>query len=131
MGSFFQAAAVVLVAVILIFMLQKQGKETALLLSIFVCTMVGLTAANFLQPVITFLEKLSVMGEMDSSMLQTLLKIVGISLTAEIASLICSDSGNGALGKMLQFLASVVVLWLSLPMLTALLDLIEGIMGKV
>ncbi len=131
MGSFFTAVAGVLLTVILILTLQKQGKETSLLLSVLACCMVGALAVSFLQPVMDFFAKLQAIGNLDSTMLQTLLKVVGISMTAEIAGLICADSGNGSLGKILQFLASAVILWLSIPMLTALLELVEDILGKI
>ncbi len=131
MEKFFACVAAVLLAVILILVLQKQSKEISLVLSILACCLVGAVGLSFLQPVVDFFQKLQSVGQLDSTMLQTLLKVVGIALTSEIAGLICADSGNGALGKVLQFLASAVILWLSLPMLTALLDLVESILGNV
>ncbi len=131
MEQYFQIVAGVLLAVVLILSLQKQGQETALLLSVFVCCMVGCLAVGYLRPVLNFIRKLESVGSLDSEMLGTLLKVIGIALIAEISSLICSDSGNSAMGKALQFLASAVIVWLSLPMLTALLNLVEGILGNI
>ena len=131
MERFYQAAAGVLVAVILILTLRKQGSETALLLSVLVCCMVGFLAAGFLEPVMRFLRRLQKMGSLDVEYLNSLLKIVGICFTAEIAALICEDAGNGALGKALQFLAGAVIVYLSLPMLTKLLDLVEKILDNL
>ena len=68
---------------------------------------------------------------MDGELLGSLLKIVGICFTAEVTGHICDDSGNSALGKVLQFLASAAILYLSLPMLTMLLELVEGILERV
>ncbi len=131
MSQFFQAVAAVLLAVILILILQKHGKDTALLLALLVCCMLGALAVSFLQPVMDFFRKLQAVGVLEDTMLRTLLKVVGIAMTGEIAGLICSDSGNGALAKMLQFLSSAVILWLSLPLFTKLLELVEGILGNV
>ena len=64
-------------------------------------------------------------------MLTILLKVVGTALIAEIVTLVCMDGGNASMGKALQFLAAAVILWLSLPMLTALLELIEEILGNL
>ncbi len=129
MDSFFRGAAGILLTVVLILALGKQGKETGLLLSILVCCMAGILAVSFLKPVIAFLQKLQETANLEASMLRILLKVVGVALTTELASLVCTDAGSSALGKMLQYLGSAVVLWLSLPMLTALLELIEGILG--
>ncbi len=121
----------ILLTLVLILVLQKQGKETALLLSVLVCCMAGGLALGFLRPVLDFMGKLQALGALDHTMLQTLLKVVGIAITSEVAGLICTDAGSSSLGKILQFLASCVILWLSLPMLTRLLDLVEGILGKL
>ncbi len=131
MEKFFQAIAVALIAVVLIMTLQKQGKETALLLSVLVCCMIALLAVYFVEPVLSFARKLQTMASIDPEMLSSLMKVVGIALTSEIAGLICTDAGNASIGKVVQFLGSCVVLWLSLPMLTGLLELVEGILTKL
>lgn len=128
MDSFFRAVAGILVAVVLILSLGKQGKETGLLLSLAVCAMAGLLAMGFLGPVVAFLHRLQGLCRLDEEMLETLLKVVGIALTAELGGLICADAGNAALGKVMQYLGGAAVLWLSLPMFTALLELVEEIL---
>jgi hypothetical protein len=50
---------------------------------------------------------------------------------AEIAGLICTDAGNAALAKTIQILATAVILWLTLPLMQALLDLVRKIMEGV
>lgn len=129
MEGFFRAAAGILLTVVLIIAVGKQSGHTAVLLSILVCCMAGMVAVGFLKPVIEFMQKLQTVARLDRDMLQTLLKVVGIALVSELAALICSDAGNGALGKAVQYLASAAILWLSIPMLTALLELVEGILG--
>ena len=131
MERFYQATACVLVAVILILTLRKQGNEIALVLSVLLCCMVGFLAAGFLEPVMRFMQRLQKIGALNQELLNILLKIVGICFTAEIAGLICEDSGNGALGKALQFLASAVILYLSLPLLSKLLDIVEGMLDHL
>lgn len=131
MTSFFQAAAAVLLAVILIMSIRGQGKDIGLLLSVFICCSLGCLAVVYLKPVIDFLHQLQEMASLDREMLTILLKVVATALIAEIACLVCTDAGNAAMGKALQFLAVAVILWLSLPMLTALLQLIEKVLGNV
>lgn len=131
MASYWQGAAAVLLAVILMLALGKQGKEIGLLLTLAVCCMVGALAVSYLQPVVEFIQRLQSIGQLDSGMLEILLKVVGIGIVGEIASLICGDSGNAALGKALQMLSAAVILWLSLPLLTQLLELVQQILGEV
>ncbi len=131
MGSFFGAAAMCLLGAVLIVLLQKYGRETALVLSILVCCGLGLLAMNVLKPVLDFIGSLEQLAVLDGQLLKTLLKVVGVSLVGEIAALLCADAGSSSLGKMLQYLAGVTVLWLSLPMLTTLLELVEEILGSL
>ena len=120
-----------LIAVILGLMLVKQGKDMAVLLSIAACCMVAVTGIVFLTPVIDFVRTLYDSIQLDADFLRILLKAVGIGLIAEIAGLICKDAGNAALEKTIQILASAVILWLSLPLLQALLELVQKMMEDV
>lgn len=120
-----------LLAVILVMSIRGQGSDMGLLLSIFVCCVLGCTAVGYLKPLFSFITKLQSLDYVDSQMLSVLLKMVGISIVAEISSLICTDAGNNAMGKGLQLLAVAVILWLSLPLLEALVDLVEQILGNI
>ena len=131
MDIFFQATAAVLLTVILYLTLNGQNKELALLLTLAICCLVIIVAGRFIQPVVVFLEELQKAGQLDNSYLSVLLKVVGIAFLTEVASLVCTDAGNGTLGKTLQMLGTCVILWLSIPLLDALLALIQDILGEV
>lgn len=131
MSVFFQATVGVLLAVVLTLTIRRQGSEMAMLLSLAVCCIVAGLAIRYLEPIVTFMLRLQSIASVDADTLRILLKAVGIAFTAEIAVMICEDSGNGALGKALQMLASAVILYLALPILTALLELVENILGNV
>lgn len=129
MEQYFQAVAAVLLAVILVLVLKNGNRGIGELLSLLVCGMVITIAVGYIQPVVEFIRTVQNLAGLDSGMLKLLLKAVGISVTAEIAALLCDDSGSSAMGKTLQFLATAVIMCLSIPMLTELLGLIEGILG--
>lgn len=131
MDVFIKAAAGILIAVVLCLVLSKEKKDIAILLVIVVCSMVAAVAISYLQKVISFIETLENVGNLNSELISILLKCVGIGLLSQITSMICNDSGNAALGKVLQILASAVVLWLCIPLFTQLLELVESIMGAV
>ena len=128
MDIFLKAAIGVLVTLVLCLVLAKQGKDLATLLALAVCCMVLTAAMTYFRPVLDFFQKLETMGNLDHDLVKTLLKAVGIGLLSEITGLVCADAGNSAMGKTLQILASVVILTLSLPIFTQLLELIETIL---
>lgn len=131
MALFLQGCAAVLLAVILILMLGSHGKEMGNLLSLAVCCMVAVIALRYLRPVIDFVEELETIGQLDGELVQILLKAVGIGILSEIAALVCNDAGNASLGKAVQLLGTAVILWLALPLLTALVELIQKILGEL
>ena len=131
MELFLQVLAGVLLTVVLGIALGKQNKDMSMVLTLAVCCMVLAAAISYLRPVIEFVQQLEVLGGLGSEMLQIMLKAVGIGLISQIAVLICGDSGNAALGKTIQILASAVVLWISLPLMRALLEMIQTILGDL
>ena len=131
MEGFLQAFAAVLLAVILGLVLAIQSKDWAVLLTTGVSCMVLAVGAVYLQPVLDFVRELQTLSGLDPQMLTVVLKAVGIGLISEIAALICLDAGNAALGKGIQILASLTVLWLSLPLMRALLELVQKILGEI
>ena len=90
--------------------------------------MVLAVAVGFMEPVVDFLERLRNMTNMDEGASSAVIKSVGIALVAEIAAVLCTDSGNGSMGKTVQLLGSAVILWLSLPVMEELLDLIQRVL---
>ncbi len=131
MDIFLKAASGILIALVLYLVLIKQNKDISTLLTVAVCCLVGVSAVTYFQPVIQFLSKLQLLGNINSDMLGVILKAVGIALLSEITSLICADAGNSSLGKILQMTASAVILWISLPLFTSLIELIEKILESI
>ena len=131
MDVFLKVVAGVFIALTLYLVLQKQGKEISLVLTIIVCCMIVIASIRFLQPVMDFFADLEEMGRLDGDMLKVLVKAVGIGVLSEITTLICTDAGNNALGKTLQMVASAVIAWISIPLFTKLLSLMEGLLEAV
>ena len=131
MSVFYQASAGVLLASILGMVISRQDKSMALLLSLGVCCMVLMLSARFLDPVIVFFEQLQAVGNVNHDLIRILLKITGITLISEVSGMVCADAGNASLGKALQFLASAVILWLSIPVFQSLLELVQEILGGI
>lgn len=131
MGMFLKAAAAVLLAVVMILTLNKQGSDMGVLLGMAVCCMVALTAMEYLQPVMDLLERLENQGQLDGNLVEILLKAAGIGILSEIAGMICADAGRASLGKSLQLLGTAVILWMAMPLFTQLLELMQQILGEL
>ena len=130
MERFWEIAAGLLIGAILWIVVSKQGKEFSLVLSIGACCLALLAASAYLDPVFGFISRMEQLGGLRPEWISIMLKAVGIGLIVEIGALICSDAGNAALGKTLQIAGTFVVLWLAMPLMTGLMDLLEQVLGE-
>lgn len=129
MELFVKTCGAVLLAVVLILTLGNRSKDLSMVLGMAVCCMAALIAMEYLRPVIDFISQLEEMGGLDHSLVRILLKVVGIGLVSEIAALVCTDSGSSSLGKAVKLLGAAVILWLSLPLYSMLVELLQKILG--
>lgn len=118
-----------LIGVVLCGVMSRFGKEVSVLLSLAVCAMVLVVAMSFMQPVVELIRSLAEVSQLEPEWIAIVLKTVGIGLIAQFAGLICTDSGNSAMAKAVEILAAAAVLWLSIPLMTALLELVQTLMG--
>lgn len=131
MEGFLQATGAVLIGIILTRTLSGWDKSWASILTMGVCAMVLLLGIQYLEPVVAFLRELESLGNLQTDLLTILLKTAGIGILTEITALLCADSGNASLAQSLRILSAGVILWLSLPVFQALLELIREILEGV
>lgn len=131
MDVFLKATAGVLLAIIISMVLQKQGKDFSLLLILCVCCMVAAVALNYFQEIFSFIKSLEELGNLNHSFITILFKSVGIALLSEITVLICTDSGNSALGKVIQILSTAIILWICIPLFSQLMELVKTILSNL
>ena len=126
-----KACGAVFLSIILVSNLSGSRKDMASLLMLAVCTMLALTAAQYIGQILDFARELEDIGGIDGEMVRVLTKIVGIGVITEITVLVCADSGNSAMGKSMQLLGTAVIFYLSLPLFTAFIDLLQKILGEL
>ena len=87
MELFIKISAGVLIATVLSLILNRQGKEFTILLTVSACSLILVAGLAFVEPVLTFLEQLAAMGSLNSDAIKILIKITGISLITEIVGM--------------------------------------------
>lgn len=129
MDLYWKSAAAALICVILSLSLGKHESHLSLLLSILMCCMIGAVIVSFLVPVIELILQLESISGFGKNTVNVLLKVVGISFIGEVVSLVCSDTGNSAMAKMVGFLTNSTILWLSIPVINQFVSLLRQIIG--
>ena len=128
MENYLKMTAGAIISVILGLVLAKREKDVSIVLACAACCMVMTGVINYIRPVIDFFQRVR---SLSNDILTLLLKSAGIGIMAEIVCLLCADSGNAALGKTIQILATSVILWLCIPVLNELISLVDTILGAV
>ncbi len=72
--------------------------------------------------------RLAELTKVDSELFKIILKIIGIGYLIEFASNICVDSGNASIASKIQFAGKVIILFLALPIINMLIEIITDIL---
>ncbi len=131
MDYIFKICAAILIVCVISLVIEKKEKDITIVLTICASCCVLLFCLSFLRPVVEFVHSLEEIAMVDSQALRIVFKVIGISMIAEISSLICQDAGRSALGKAVQVSATVLILWISLPLFTKLIELVSKILGGI
>ena len=131
MDIYLKALGASMIGLLITLVLSGTGKDFSLLLGLLICAMVTTVAMYFMEPVMTLIGQLESMIPVESNLLRFLIRITGIGTVGEIAAMICADAGNSAMGKTLQMMTGITILWLALPLMQMLLDLIREIMEGI
>ena len=131
MTLYLQICGGIFLSVILFVTLKGSGKDLSVALTVVVCCMVSLTALYYLKPIIAFVKTLESIGGLNRDMVTILLKATGIGIVSEISNLVCKDAGNESMGKSMQLLGTAVILYLSMPLFSELLELMQKILGEL
>lgn len=128
MDTYLKTIAVAAVGILLCLILSKNAKDYSFVISIVICSTLLGVAVGFLKPIFSLMEEIWDMSGNNGQWLAILLKVAGLSLIGETVSTISSDAGHGSAAKVLQFLTTVVIMWVCIPLIQSLLDLIQSIL---
>lgn len=129
MQGLLQATVIGIVTVLLTAMLRKNSKELGVLLTLAACVMIGLLLVQLAEPVVEFLSKLRNIAGLDKSLTEPILKTIGIGLITQIGASVCADAGENAIAKLIEICGGVLALYVSLPLMEAVLSLIDTMSG--
>lgn len=128
MSTFLKVISAVVVAVILTSLLPKNARDYSALIIVTICAGIIAVICSFLEPIIAFIQTIQEDSVLDNNALNVVLKVSGVSILSEVLAVVCADTGNASIGKMVQLLGTTVILWLSLPLFTLLIELIKNIL---
>ena len=88
-----------------------------------------LLAVRMLAPIFEVAETIRDLTGLSSAVTAPLFKVTAIGLIGRIAAGVCSDAGEHALENAVELTASILAVYAALPLLTAVLDLLQEMLG--
>lgn len=129
MEQFIQAAVIGVVTVVLTSLLKKSSRELALLLTLAACVVIALLLLQLARPVVEFLSRLRELAGLDKTLMSPMLKTLGIGLMTQICATVCCDAGETAIGNLVEVCGGVLALYVALPLLEAVIDMVITMSG--
>ena len=117
-----------LVALIIIILLKQYKPEFAIYISLLAGVLILLLVMDQLTQVISLLQSLASKASINSTFLAILLKITGIAFLAEFAVSVCKDSGEGAIASKIEIGSKIIIIAMSIPIISSLLEIILKIL---
>lgn len=117
-----------LLALIIIVILKQYKPEFAIYVSMIAGVLILVLSIQKLTGIINLLQSLANKTYINKSFLSILLKITGIAFITEFAISICSDAGEKAIASKIEIGSKVIIIAMSIPIITSLLELVIEIL---
>ena len=131
MNSVFSVIGVAVIAALLCVLLRRENAAYGVLISIGAGVVLLLLVA---EPLYTLLARISELSDhipLQTSWIAVMLKIVGVCFLGEWAIQLCRDAQENAVAVKLEICIRILVLFLCLPVLTQLIELIFSLLGGI
>lgn len=117
-----------LVSLVIIVILRQYRPEYAIYISMIAGILILFLAVNKISGIINLLQSISDKTYINQNFLNILIKITGIAFLTEFAVSVCSDAGEKAIASKIEIGSKVVIITMSIPIITSLLELIVEIL---
>ena len=111
-----------LIALVIILILKQYKPEYAIYVSLIAGILILTLSLGQLSGIINLLKDISSKANINTKFLSLLLKITGISFLTEFAVSISKDSGETAIANKIDLGGKVLIIVISMPIITALLE---------
>jgi stage III sporulation protein AD len=116
------------VAAVLALTVRQYRPEIALIISAAAAVIILFMAADYISQAIAALADLSEKSGVSGPLLSAVIKIIGVGYVTEFSANICEDAGNKSIADKITLGGKLAILVASLPVLTAVIDLIAGML---
>ena len=128
MDNIIKIIGIGLISLISIIIIKQYTPEFAVYISIIAGVLILYIAMDKFTSIINLLQSISNKAGINKQFIQILLKITGIAFLTEFAVSICKDSGESAIASKIEIGSKVIIISMSIPIISNLMELIIKIL---
>ncbi len=129
MDEFIQIVVLALTAMVAVCALKKRAGEFSLLVTAVCIGALGVFAVTRLESVLELLRRLEKLTGVNHAILAPAFKAALVGILTNVAAGVCSDCGEGGVARVVELCGTVMALYLSAPLVTAVLELLDELLG--
>lgn len=116
------------IALVIIIMLKQYRPEYAVFISILTGILILFLVMDKLTGIINMIQTIQDKFSINTQFIAILIKITGIAFLSEFAVSICKDSGESAIASKIELGSKIIVISMSIPIISSLLEIILKIL---
>jgi len=124
MEQILKVVAIGILACVMGVAIKKEYPAGTLLISLACAVIILIFTLSLIRPIKTFLDDLARAAELSPSVMSPLYKTLGIAILTRVTSEACEDAKEKAFGVYIEVAGSVAALYVSLPLLSAVFNMV-------
>lgn len=121
-------AALAVAAALCAVVVKKQAPDIALAMALAAGAALLLSCSQALEGVLGLVDELAQAGGLSAAAVKPVVKVAGIAVVTRIAAEICRDAQEGGLAGFVETAGTILALFATVPLLTAVLSTLIGLL---
>lgn len=128
MEEIIKIVGVGIIALIVIIIMKQYRPEFAIYISILAGILIIWLIFGRLSEIINLIQSITSKTKINNKYLSIILKITGIAILTEFAVSICKDSGESSIANKIEMGSKIVIISMSIPIISSLLEVMINIL---
>lgn len=120
--------AIGLITTFAVLVVKQFRNDFAILIGVVGSILMLILISNQVSSLFAQISEIFIKTNIDTSIISSLLKIVGIGYITEFSANICNDTGCSSIGDKILFCGKILILFMSLPIINSLVDIVVGLL---
>lgn len=122
-------ACIALTGVVLASLMKSVNKDIALYVVLATSMIILISVIGKLTELLTFVESLYGNVTYGKEFFPIIIKILAVAYITDFTAQLCRDAGESSIGSKVELAGKVVIFYVAMPVLTAILELIDSLLG--